>query len=40
VLDDGTETVSVETDERLQLGEEVTVRGPLVDDRLDADDVL
>jgi len=40
VLDDGTETVSVETDERLQLGEEVTVRGPLVDGRLDADDVL
>jgi len=40
VLDDGTETVSVETDERLQLGAEVTVRGPLVDGRVDADDVF
>jgi replication factor A1 len=40
VLDDGTETVSVETDERLQLGEEVTVRGSLVDGRVDAEDVL
>ncbi len=40
VLDDGTETMSVETDEHLQLGEEVTARGTLVEDRLDADDVL
>ncbi|MFB6233483.1 MAG: single-stranded DNA binding protein [Haloarculaceae archaeon] len=40
VLDDGTETLSVETGERLQLGEEVTVRGSLQGDRLDADDVM
>jgi len=40
VLDDGTETMSVETSAHLQLGEEVTVRGELVDERLDADDVL
>jgi replication factor A1 len=39
VLDDGTETMSVATDARLQLGEEVTVRGPVVDGRLDADEV-
>jgi len=40
VLDDGTETVSVETDARLRLGEEVTVRGRMAGDRLDADEVL
>ena len=40
VLDDGTETISVETDDRLQLGEEVTARGQLDDGRLDADDIL
>jgi replication factor A1 len=40
VLDNGTETMSVETDARLRLGEEVTVRGKLVDERLDADEVL
>ncbi|PSP46157.1 replication factor A, partial [Halobacteriales archaeon QH_6_66_25] len=40
VLDDGTETMSVETDARLRLGEEVTVRGELVDERLDADELL
>jgi len=40
VLDDGTETMSVETDARLRLGEEVTARGRVVDDRLDADEVL
>jgi replication factor A1 len=40
VLDDGTETMSVETDARLRLGEEVTVRGSLSGDRLDADEVL
>ena len=40
VLDDGTETMSVETDARLRLGEEVTVRGELAGDRLDADEVL
>jgi replication factor A1 len=40
VLDDGTETMAVETGEHVQLGQEVTVRGQLVDDRLDADEVL
>jgi replication factor A1 len=40
VLDDGTETMSVETGARLQLGEEVTVRGQVVDGRLDAEDVF
>jgi replication factor A1 len=40
VLDDGTETMSVETDARLRLGEEVTVRGELVGERLDADELL
>jgi len=40
VLDDGTETMSVDTDAHLRLGEEVTVRGALVDERLDADEVL
>jgi replication factor A1 len=39
VLDDGTETMSVETEARLQLGEEVTVAGPMVDGRLDADEL-
>ncbi|WP_338740106.1 single-stranded DNA binding protein [Haloplanus salilacus] len=39
VLDDGTETRSVETDANLRLGEEVTVRGPLRDGRIDADEV-
>jgi replication factor A1 len=39
VLDDGTETMSVETDARLQLGEEVTVAGSVVDGRLDADEL-
>jgi hypothetical protein len=32
--------VSVDTDERLRLGEEITVRGSLVDGRLDADNVF
>jgi replication factor A1 len=40
VLDDGTETMSVDTDANLRLGEEVTVRGELRDERLDADDVF
>ena len=40
VLDDGTETMPVETDNRLRLGEEVTARGTVVDDRLDADEIL
>jgi len=40
VLDDGEQTMSVETGERVQLGQEVTVRGALEDGRLDADDVF
>jgi len=40
VLDDGEETMSVETGERVQLGQEVTVRGIVRDGRLDADDVF
>jgi replication factor A1 len=40
VLDDGTETMSVETDATLRLGEEVTARGELVEDRLDAEEIL
>jgi len=40
ILDDGTETMSVETDQQLRLGEEVTARGPVVDDHLDADEIL
>ena len=40
VLDDGDETVSVETDEDVHLGQEVTARGELRDGRLDADDVF
>jgi replication factor A1 len=39
VLDDGTETRSVETAESLQLGAEVTVRGPVRDGRIEATDV-
>jgi replication factor A1 len=39
VLDDGTETRSVETGADLRLGEEVTVRGPIRDGRIDADEV-
>jgi len=40
ILDDGTETVRVGTDEQVRLGEEVTVRGTLEDGILDADEVL
>jgi replication factor A1 len=40
VLDDGTETMSVETDTHLQLGEEVTARGEKDGERLDADEIL
>jgi replication factor A1 len=40
VLDDGDETVSVETDADVHLGQEVTARGELRDGRLDADDVF
>jgi replication factor A1 len=39
VLDDGTETRSVETSESLQLGAEVTVRGPVRDGRIEATEV-
>jgi replication factor A1 len=40
ILDDGEETMQVETDATLTLGQEVTARGPLQDDRLDAEDVF
>ncbi|HMB51592.1 MAG TPA: single-stranded DNA binding protein [Natronoarchaeum rubrum] len=40
VLDDGEETISVETDADVHLGQEVTARGELRDGRLDADDVF
>ncbi len=40
VLDDGKETMSVETGADVGLGEEVTARGVVRDGRLDADDVL
>ncbi len=40
ILDDGTETMTVATDEAVQLGQEVTVRGPVQDGRLDADEVF
>jgi replication factor A1 len=40
VLDDGEQTMSVETGERVQLGQEITVRGVVADGRLDADDVF
>jgi replication factor A1 len=40
VLDDGSETMSVETDQTLRLGEEVTARGPVIGDRLDAEELL
>jgi len=40
VLDDGTQTRSVETSATLRLGEEVTVRGVEEDGTIDADDVF
>ena len=40
MLDDGSETVTVVTDADVRLGEEVTVRGRLVDGRLEAEEVL
>jgi replication factor A1 len=40
ILDDGTETMQVDTDAALTLGQEVTARGSMRDDRLDADDVF
>ncbi|WP_256421294.1 single-stranded DNA binding protein [Halobellus rarus] len=39
VLDDGSETRSVETDESLRLGEKVTVSGPVADGTIAAEDV-
>jgi replication factor A1 len=40
VLDDGTETMPVETDATLRLGEEVTARGTVDDERLDAEELF
>ncbi|WP_435159657.1 single-stranded DNA binding protein [Haladaptatus sp. DFWS20] len=40
VLDDGEETVSVETNADVHLGQEVTARGELRDGKLDAEDVF
>ena len=40
ILDDGQETMQVETDAALTLGQEVTARGSMRDDRLEADDVF
>jgi replication factor A1 len=40
VLDDGTETMAVETGAHVQLGEEVTVRGRMDGDRLDAEELF
>jgi replication factor A1 len=40
VLDDGTETMSVETDATVTLGEEVIARGRVSDGRLDAEEIL
>jgi replication factor A1 len=40
MLDDGEEAVTVETSATVRLGEEVTVRGPMKDDRIDADEVF
>ncbi|MEF8785755.1 MAG: single-stranded DNA binding protein [Haloarculaceae archaeon] len=40
VLDDGTETMAVETGSHVQLGEEVTVRGQMDGDRLDAEELF
>ena len=40
ILDSNGETMTVETDATVQLGQEVTVRGRLVGDRLNADEVF
>jgi hypothetical protein len=40
VLDNSTETMPVETEATLRLGEEVTARGTVVDERLDADEIV
>jgi hypothetical protein len=39
ILDDGEETVSVETDADVTLGQELTVRGPLQDGRLQPEEL-
>ncbi|MFB6113527.1 MAG: single-stranded DNA binding protein [Halodesulfurarchaeum sp.] len=39
ILDDGEKTVSVETEETVELGQEITVTGTLRDGRVDAEDV-
>ena len=40
VLDDGEQTMTVETSDHVQLGQEVTVRGVMRDERLHAEDVF
>lgn len=40
ILDNGEETVAVETSETVNLGEEITVRGKLINDRIKADEVF
>jgi replication factor A1 len=40
ILDDGTETMSVDTGARVRLGEEITARGIVEDEVLDADEIL
>lgn len=40
ILDNGEETVTVETSETVNLGEEITVRGKLINDRIKADEVF
>jgi replication factor A1 len=40
MLDDGSETMTVDTEASVRLGQEVTVRGELADGRLDADEVF
>ncbi|SDJ88522.1 replication factor A1 [Halovenus aranensis] len=40
ILDDGTETMSVDTTETLRLGEEITARGTVDEEVLDANEIL
>ncbi len=40
IVDDGEETISVETDEHVQLGQQVTVRGQRRADRVEAEELL
>ncbi|MEF8825366.1 MAG: single-stranded DNA binding protein [Halapricum sp.] len=40
IVDDGDETISVETDESVQLGQQVTVRGQRRADRVEADELF